>query len=131
MSDNEIAQEERGWEYAPASVSSVPAGWRALYRIEKPEPGEPDWKTIPLIGWGVFHLIAHMRLEGEEWSREEGDVIEGVVIGGFGSPACALDTPNFLFYLGPDDPDPNSEQLNRPVRQPGRRVPTRQRVIAR
>jgi hypothetical protein len=32
--------------------------------------------------------------------------------------ACALMAPNLLFYLGPDDPDPDSEQLNRPVRQP-------------
>jgi hypothetical protein len=124
MSDDKVGQDVRDWEYAPVSVSAVPPGWRALYSMEKPEPGELTWKAIPLIGWGVFHLIAHMSSEGEEWSREEGDVIEGVVIGGFGSPACALDTPNFLFYLSPDDPDPDSEQLDRPVRRPGSRVTT-------
>jgi len=31
-----------------------PSGWRAIYKVEKPEPGEPDWMAVPLIGWGSF-----------------------------------------------------------------------------
>jgi hypothetical protein len=118
MSDKVIDRVETSWEYTPVSVASAPSGWRAIYKVEKPEPGEPDWMAVPLIGWGVFHLTTHMSAEDAEWSRVVGDVIEGVVIDGMGTPACALMAPNFLFYLGPDDPDPDSEQLNRPVRQP-------------
>jgi hypothetical protein len=45
---------ETSWEYTPVSVASAPSGWRAIYKVEKPEPGEPDWMAVPLIGWGSF-----------------------------------------------------------------------------
>lgn len=98
-------------------MASAPSGWRAIYKVEKPEPGEPDWMAAA-HRVGVFHLTNHMSAEDADWSRVVGDVIEGVVIDGMGTPACALMAPNFLFYLGPDDPDPDSDQLNTPVRQP-------------
>lgn len=123
MSDNTVDQFEEQYEYTPLSVSAVPSGWRAIYKLEEPEPGRRDWKAIPLIGWGVFRLTIRRGAKGDEWFREWGNVVEGVVIGGFGSPACALETPNFLFYLGPDDPDPEPGELNRAVRQPGTHAP--------
>ena len=111
MADQRPSVNRRTYKtFEPVSLSTAAPGWRAIY-IHEPSEGDLGWSANPLIAWVVYEVTTRPVKGSIATERSEGRHILGAVLDGNAWVMCPEEAANFWRYLGPDDPDPTTEEV--------------------